>query len=90
MSTCNGLDLQTVRSHQIMPKNLPDHCLDLVGVQKSHALGVCTDRLCSPLMGREGGQLRPFHLRARVNVKILLLRRWACSPLNWERVDYWA
>jgi hypothetical protein len=26
MSTCNGLDLQTLGSHPIMPKNLPDHC----------------------------------------------------------------
>ena len=26
MSTCNGLDLQTLRSQPIMPKNLPNHC----------------------------------------------------------------
>ena len=25
MSTCNQLDLQTLGSHPIMPKNLPDH-----------------------------------------------------------------
>jgi hypothetical protein len=25
MSTCNRLDLQTLRSQFIMPKNLPDH-----------------------------------------------------------------
>ena len=27
MSTCNGLDLQTLESQPIMPKNLPDHYL---------------------------------------------------------------
>ena len=27
MSTCNWLDLQTLGSQPIMPKNLPDHCL---------------------------------------------------------------
>ena len=27
MSTCNRLDLQTLGSQPIMPKNLPDHCL---------------------------------------------------------------
>ena len=26
MSTCNRLDLQTLGSQPIMPKNLPDHC----------------------------------------------------------------
>ena len=26
MSTCNRLDLQTLGSQLIMPKNLPDHC----------------------------------------------------------------
>ena len=26
MSTCNQLDLQTLGSQPIMPKNLPDHC----------------------------------------------------------------
>jgi len=26
MSTCNLLDLQTLGSQPIMPKNLPDHC----------------------------------------------------------------
>ena len=28
MSTCNRLDLQTLGSQPIMPKNLPDHCFD--------------------------------------------------------------
>ena len=27
MSTCNRLDLQTLGSQPVMPKNLPDHCL---------------------------------------------------------------
>ena len=27
MSTCNRLDLQTVGSQPVMPKNLPDHCV---------------------------------------------------------------
>ena len=27
MSTCNRVDLQTLGSQPIMPKNLPDHCL---------------------------------------------------------------
>ena len=27
MSTCNWLDLQTLGSQPIMPKNLPNHCL---------------------------------------------------------------
>ena len=26
MSTCNWLDLQTLGSQPVMPKNLPDHC----------------------------------------------------------------
>ena len=26
MSTCNRLDLQTLGSHPVMPKNLPNHC----------------------------------------------------------------
>ena len=26
MSTCNWLDLQTLGSQLVMPKNLPDHC----------------------------------------------------------------
>ena len=26
MSACNRLDLQTLGSHPVMPKNLPDHC----------------------------------------------------------------
>ena len=26
MSTCNRLDLQTLGSQPVMPKNLPDHC----------------------------------------------------------------
>ena len=26
MTTCNRLDLQTLGSQPIMPKNLPDHC----------------------------------------------------------------
>ena len=26
MSICNWLDLQTLGSQSIMPKNLPDHC----------------------------------------------------------------
>jgi hypothetical protein len=29
MSTCNRLDLQTLGSQPIMPKNLPDHCPQL-------------------------------------------------------------
>ena len=29
MSTCNRLDLQTLGSQLIMPKNLPDHCMGL-------------------------------------------------------------
>ena len=28
MSTCNRLDLQTLGSQPIMPKNLPDRCLE--------------------------------------------------------------
>ena len=28
MSTCNWLDLQTLGSQPVMPKNLPDHCLE--------------------------------------------------------------
>ena len=27
MLTCNRLDLQTLGSQLVMPKNLPDHCL---------------------------------------------------------------
>ena len=27
MSTCNLLDLQTLGSQPIMPKNLPNHCI---------------------------------------------------------------
>ena len=30
MSTCNWLDLQTLGSQPIMPKNLPGHCLLLI------------------------------------------------------------
>jgi hypothetical protein len=30
MSTCNRLDLQTLGSQLIMPKNLPNHCNHLV------------------------------------------------------------
>ena len=26
MSTCNGLDLQTLESQPVMPKNLSNHC----------------------------------------------------------------
>ena len=26
MSTCNWLDLQTLGSQSVVPKNLPDHC----------------------------------------------------------------
>ena len=29
MSTCNRLDLQTLGSQPIMPKNLPDHCSEV-------------------------------------------------------------
>jgi hypothetical protein len=29
MSTCNRLDLQTLGSQPIMPKNLPEHCYTL-------------------------------------------------------------
>ena len=29
MSTCNWLDLQTIGSQPVMPKNLPDHCGEL-------------------------------------------------------------
>ena len=29
MSTCNRLDLQTLGSQPIMPKNLPDHWIDM-------------------------------------------------------------
>ena len=28
MSTCNRLDLQTLESQPVMPKNLPDHWLE--------------------------------------------------------------
>jgi hypothetical protein len=31
MSTCNRLDLQTLGSQPIMPKNLPDHCFRPLG-----------------------------------------------------------
>ena len=37
MSTCNRLDLQTLRSQPIMPKNLPDHWLEPDG--KSGVIG---------------------------------------------------
>ena len=30
MSTCNRLDLQTLGSQPVMPKNLPDHWLELL------------------------------------------------------------
>ena len=30
MSACNRLDLQTLGSQPVMPKNLPDHCSELV------------------------------------------------------------
>jgi hypothetical protein len=32
MSTCNGLDLQTLGSQPIMPKNLPDRWWELFSV----------------------------------------------------------
>jgi hypothetical protein len=32
MSTCNRLDLQTLGSQPIMPKDLPDHWSELAGV----------------------------------------------------------
>ena len=41
MSTCNQLDLQTLGSQLIMPKNLPDHCLcelqnkGMINIQRS-------------------------------------------------------
>ena len=31
MSTCNWLDLQTLGSQPVMPKNLPNHCPKLLG-----------------------------------------------------------
>ena len=34
MSTCNRLDLQTLRSQPIMPKNLPDHRVGCVYIRK--------------------------------------------------------
>ena len=39
MSTCNRLDLQTLASQLIMPKNLPDHCLQLTF--KYMGFGIC-------------------------------------------------
>ena len=31
MSTCDRLDLQTLESQPVMPKNLPGHCSKLIG-----------------------------------------------------------
>ena len=32
MSTCNQLDLHTLGSQPVLPKNLPDHCLTLLKI----------------------------------------------------------
>jgi hypothetical protein len=39
MSTCNRLDLQTLGSQPIMPKNIPDHCPTLPTLQTFMAVG---------------------------------------------------
>ena len=36
MSTCDQLDLQTLGFQLIMPKNLPDHCMQLNNVKSVH------------------------------------------------------
>ena len=38
MSTCNRLDLQTLGSQPIMPKNLPDHCLRMPEGHHLHSI----------------------------------------------------
>ena len=50
MSSCNRLDLQTLGSQPIMPKNLPDHWSLLVGHQKQKSLRRCCSSQCMPLV----------------------------------------
>ena len=54
MSTCNRLDLQTLGSPPIVPKNLPDHCSN-IPIIISQSLGHhSVSRLCF-LSKREEG-----------------------------------
>ena len=44
MSTCSRLDLQTLGSQPIMPKNLPDHCFEVVELCNSDTHHLCPGR----------------------------------------------
>ena len=39
MSTCSRLDLQTLGSRPLMPKNRPDHCSRFLNIQRETSLG---------------------------------------------------
>ena len=42
MSTCNRLDLHTLGSQPVMPKNVPDHCVDPQATLHESAWGTKT------------------------------------------------
>jgi hypothetical protein len=56
MSTCNRLDLQTLGSQPIMPKNLPEHCLypNLVNIIGMGIIGNYWELLGWELLGWDG------------------------------------
>ena len=72
MSTCNQLDLQTLGSQPIMPKNLADHCMVDVNPPPSQTFRGCQIRA--------GGKFLEFFLKKIEDDQKLLP-----TPFNFEK-----
>ena len=89
MSTCNGLDLETLGSWVIMPKNLPGHwCWDLRRLTNSISARWLANRnrACSHSLATIVFWAR-MNILVMVKVKILLVMKWSnrvdrCISIN--------
>ena len=85
MSTCNRLDLQTLGSQLVMPKNLPDHCpkRELVGSvhsMLSKSLSYYVLKTGTPpesvITELQVAKVRPIHGKAGRQASMLWMHWW--------------
>jgi hypothetical protein len=89
LSTCNRLDLQTLGSQPFMPKNLPDHCLNLDAKVLNMGSKQCSSLKCAHAFQCEG--LQNNHTSLKLSDFVATLHRkthlvLAALDWVWEKI----